>query len=648
MPINPSEVVWDEKDIAWDDPNKIPRTAPTSVMEKIRAGFHPAQTDEERQALMANPANKFMTEPLMNTEDVGRGIIRPAMQMGGAALGATATVPVPIPGSSIAGAGAGYVGGGKLYDIGEAALGAGKPKTSGQVLGEIPGEFAEGALSQGFNIGMGKFAKAAQPYLKRMGEKVYSSAAKMPLSMKWTQQRARPTGEVSDRLLATRAAIKDRIPISEKGLEMAKEAETRARGLVDGVINDLTAQGWTGNRADLLKGLDAAYEKAAVSGDPQGAARIIDSVAKKFMKGPQKLSPKNVQMIKQQMYKEAGEYGKKFQGFHEAAHKGIANEAMSSLEGMHPELARLNENDAAYIKLTEALEKATSREANKYAIGLQDALGAAGGGVYGAIKGGNSQSAGEGAAAGLLFTKLMRNPMVLSHLAFALDKASKMTPNPVLERIFSTALAKGVTSVAGPSTAEAAPGAAVAMRDRKKQIDEAAGETPQPSAPPAITASAAAPPQNQSYSNSKVRQGPGGLETYVDGDLDSKWVSVSPAEAAEIDKKGPRALEILERIKKRNNLTAQPEARAEGGPVEAGKPYLVGEKGPEVIVPEKRGRVIPNKVLDEATAKIIKEKIKEEPKKMILDKATALEIMEEAQWDKAKAKKLARERGYIF
>ena len=35
-------------------------------------------------------------------------------------------------------------------------------------------------------------------------------------------------------------------------------------------------------------------------------------------------------------------------------------------------------------------------------------------------------------------------------------------------------------------------------------------------------------------------------------------------------------------------------ARAKGGPVTAGQPYLVGEKGPEVIVPQASGTVIPN------------------------------------------------------
>lgn len=46
-------------------------------------------------------------------------------------------------------------------------------------------------------------------------------------------------------------------------------------------------------------------------------------------------------------------------------------------------------------------------------------------------------------------------------------------------------------------------------------------------------------------------------------------------------------------------LTSPPQpliagARAKGGPVEKGKAYLVGEKGPEIVIPKQNGTVIPN------------------------------------------------------
>jgi hypothetical protein len=39
------------------------------------------------------------------------------------------------------------------------------------------------------------------------------------------------------------------------------------------------------------------------------------------------------------------------------------------------------------------------------------------------------------------------------------------------------------------------------------------------------------------------------------------------------------------------------EARASGGPVSAGKPYLVGEEGPELFTPGRSGTIVPNKAL---------------------------------------------------
>jgi hypothetical protein len=43
-------------------------------------------------------------------------------------------------------------------------------------------------------------------------------------------------------------------------------------------------------------------------------------------------------------------------------------------------------------------------------------------------------------------------------------------------------------------------------------------------------------------------------------------------------------------------------ARAAGGPVSAGKPYLVGEEGPELMVPGSNGTVIPNDKLSTTPA----------------------------------------------
>ena len=45
-----------------------------------------------------------------------------------------------------------------------------------------------------------------------------------------------------------------------------------------------------------------------------------------------------------------------------------------------------------------------------------------------------------------------------------------------------------------------------------------------------------------------------------------------------------------------------PGYRAEGGPISAGSPYIVGEEGPELVIPQSSGTVIPNDAFDAATA----------------------------------------------
>ncbi len=51
---------------------------------------------------------------------------------------------------------------------------------------------------------------------------------------------------------------------------------------------------------------------------------------------------------------------------------------------------------------------------------------------------------------------------------------------------------------------------------------------------------------------------------------------------------------------------AHPEGRATGGPVDAGLPYFVGEKGPELFVPNQSGKITPNAVFKEKAPAIIK------------------------------------------
>ena len=67
------------------------------------------------------------------------------------------------------------------------------------------------------------------------------------------------------------------------------------------------------------------------------------------------------------------------------------------------------------------------------------------------------------------------------------------------------------------------------------------------------------------------------------------------------DKFGEKQIQILRPSYKGSPLplgsSTVAGARAKGGPVKAGEPYLVGEEGPEIVVPDEDGEVIANKDL---------------------------------------------------
>ena len=75
------------------------------------------------------------------------------------------------------------------------------------------------------------------------------------------------------------------------------------------------------------------------------------------------------------------------------------------------------------------------------------------------------------------------------------------------------------------------------------------------------------------------------------------------------DQYGKTNIEVLTPTMRETGERVRPElkkpiaARAKGGPVKAGKPYLVGEEGPEIVVPDEDGEVLPNEKLRKKSRK---------------------------------------------
>ena len=71
---------------------------------------------------------------------------------------------------------------------------------------------------------------------------------------------------------------------------------------------------------------------------------------------------------------------------------------------------------------------------------------------------------------------------------------------------------------------------------------------------------------------------------------------------------GPKTSDTLSGVKFNPAAFSMPQlagARANGGPVSAGSPYLVGERGPELFMPKASGTVIPNNALGMGGANIV-------------------------------------------
>ena len=204
-------------------------------------------------------------------------------------------------------------------------------------------------------------------------ERVYGSAMKMPLSQKWVK--TLPGQEISQRQRAIQSGIESRVFRTEYGIAKTAQLEKQARQAVDDVIKIGSEKGEIVRTEDIIKnGLGKAYDRASKSSDPAGAKKIVDDVAVKFRAHGETVSLSDLNKIKRQLYDEV-----KWGGAEQTAlvgqltsmgKKGMANAAKEYMENLHPELKGLNQKDAAYINLKEAIERAVARDQNKDIVGL--------------------------------------------------------------------------------------------------------------------------------------------------------------------------------------------------------------------------------------------------------------------------------------
>lgn len=117
----------------------------------------------------------------------------------------------------------------------------------------------------------------------------------------------------------------------------------------------------------------------------------------------------------------------------------------------------------------------------------------------------------------------------------------------------------------------------------------------------------------------------GGLLNYFGaGDLleDATNISVSDGSSIKSSIMGSDPEEIMKRYKELGI-----EQREMGGPVQAGKPYVVGEKGPELMVPDNSGTIVPNNLMNQISPSASGENIEE----LLQSKRQTLQTMKNLQ-----------------
>lgn len=306
----------------------------------------------------------------MATAQTAAKIARPALEYGGATVGAMAGAPLG-PAGSVAGAATLYAGGKSVADLIDEYVGLKESPSLGKRLAQGAKDVTTGGLmemgGQIINAGIG----AAGKYLSESNipQRLYSSAVKMPLAQKWVKARG-PEG-TSNVKMAVNKGINEKVPPSEYGLEVAKRGKAQAADAIDAEVSKMTQ---TFSTQDILNnGLSRAIEKAQKGEAPLKDLERISKFASDLQAGRAgKLSASELNDLKKELYSLANYdklYGKS-DSLIETIRKGVAHEARMQLQASNPALKDANVNYAEWRLLEEAIERSLARISNRDIIGL--------------------------------------------------------------------------------------------------------------------------------------------------------------------------------------------------------------------------------------------------------------------------------------
>ena len=244
--------------------------------------------------------------------------------------------------------------------------------------------------------------------------------------------------------------LESRIPVTAQGAQKLDGLIADLNNKVQAQIQYGSKQGITIDPNAVAARADQARTRFATQVNPNADLAAIDASQAEFLKNnPNPIPAAEAQAMKQGTYQQLK--GKAYGELKSAsveAQKSLARGIKEELETQFPEIKGLNAQEARFIDLDGALERAIRRIDNHQLIGLGTPLAVGAGGVV--------TGTPVGAATTGLLKMLFDNPEVKSRVAIALSTASKggLTLGGARAKIaaYSSALSK-----AGQSSGPEAP-----------------------------------------------------------------------------------------------------------------------------------------------------------------------------------------------
>lgn len=353
-----------------------------------------------------------------------KAMARPILEMGGA-MGGGALGSLAGPVGTFAGETAGYAGGKQLANVLEAARGQRKPYSLAD-LNTLPQDLGEGVV-------LGGIGRVAAPVLglaikgaANIAPRLYKTILKPQTAL---------SRKAAEKIVQT--GLKEGIPITEQGAQKLDD-------LISGInkqMEDVIKQGpqekvRIGALLEPVEKLIETYKgRADVSKDAiQGLKKYMQNMRSEH---GLTISLERANEMKKYIYKQLNEHYRAFgkgqisKMSDEVAEgrKKVASGVMQELRRQFPILESLGPKDKALIDLSEQLNRAVGRLSNREVGGLAlDILGGTAGATAGTIEGKDVAGGGVGAALGFLGARALRNPALMSRLAIALSKATKLSP----------------------------------------------------------------------------------------------------------------------------------------------------------------------------------------------------------------------------